>query len=195
MRTGLGAIIGALLVAAVLASLALFTVDQREHAIVFQLGEIKEVIAEPGLRTKWPLIQNVRYFDKRILTIDDPDTERFVTSEKKNLLVDAFVNRLRVQTLLAIRELHTQPTLMDKQVQVERYVGRARYVVYPWLVPELTFEYFNTELDRDMTYQLQGTVDVLVRANLKVWADVIGRRVKVSGECHARAGAGQWEGP
>jgi membrane protease subunit HflC len=91
MRTGLGAIIGALLVAAVLASLALFTVDQREHAIVFQLGEIKEVIAEPGLRTKWPLIQNVRYFDKRILTIDDPDTERFVTSEKKNLLVDAFV--------------------------------------------------------------------------------------------------------
>ena len=78
--------------------------------------------------------------------------------------------------VLAIRELHTQPTLMDKQVQVERYVGRARYVVYPWLVPELTFEYFNTELDRDMTYQLQGTVDVLVRANLKVWADVIGRR-------------------
>jgi membrane protease subunit HflC len=91
MRTGLGAVIGALLVAAVLASLALFTVDQRESAIVFQLGEIKEVITEPGLRTKWPLIQNVRYFDKRILTIDDPDTERFVTSEKKNLLVDAFV--------------------------------------------------------------------------------------------------------
>ena len=91
MRTGLGAIIGVLLVAAVLASLALFTVDQRENAIVFQLGEIKEVITEPGLRTKWPLIQNVRYFDKRILTIDDPDTERFVTSEKKNLLVDAFV--------------------------------------------------------------------------------------------------------
>jgi membrane protease subunit HflC len=91
MRSGLGAIIGAGLVAAVLASLALFTIDQREYAIVFQLGEIKEVIAEPGLRTKWPLIQNVRYFDKRILTIDDPDTERFVTSEKKNLLVDAFV--------------------------------------------------------------------------------------------------------
>jgi membrane protease subunit HflC len=91
MRSGLGALIGTLLVAAVLASLTLFTVDQREYAIVFQLGEIKEVIAEPGLRTKWPLIQNVRYFDKRILTIDDPETERFVTSEKKNLLVDAFV--------------------------------------------------------------------------------------------------------
>jgi membrane protease subunit HflC len=66
-------------------------VDQRENAIVFQLGEIKEVITQPGLRAKWPLIQNVRFFDNRILTIDEPDTERFVTSEKKNLLVDSFV--------------------------------------------------------------------------------------------------------
>ena len=91
MKAGLGAFIGAVLVAAVLASLALFTVDQRESAIVFQLGEIKEVITQPGLRAKWPLIQNVRFFDNRILTIDEPDTERFVTSEKKNLLVDSFV--------------------------------------------------------------------------------------------------------
>jgi modulator of FtsH protease HflC len=91
MKAGLGALIGAVLVAAVLASLSLFTVDQRESAIVFQLGEIKEVITQPGLRAKWPLIQNVRFFDNRILTIDEPDTERFVTSEKKNLLVDSFV--------------------------------------------------------------------------------------------------------
>jgi membrane protease subunit HflC len=91
MKAGLGAFIGTVLVAAVLASLSLFTVDQRESAIVFQLGEIKEVITEPGLRVKWPLIQNVRFFDRRILTIDEPDTERFVTSEKKNLLVDSFV--------------------------------------------------------------------------------------------------------
>jgi len=91
MKAGLGAFIGAVLVAAVLASLALFTVDQRESAIVFQLGEIKEVVTQPGLRAKWPLIQNVRFFDNRILTIDEPDTERFVTSEKKNLLVDSFV--------------------------------------------------------------------------------------------------------
>jgi membrane protease subunit HflC len=91
MKAGLGAFLGAVLVAVVFASLALFTVDQRENAIVFQLGEIKEVITQPGLRAKWPLIQNVRFFDNRILTIDEPDTERFVTSEKKNLLVDSFV--------------------------------------------------------------------------------------------------------
>jgi membrane protease subunit HflC len=91
MKLGLGAIVGGILVLAVLASLSLFTVDQREHAIVLQFGEIKEIVAEPGLRFKWPLIQNVRFFERRILTIDDPDTERFVTSEKKNLLVDAFL--------------------------------------------------------------------------------------------------------
>jgi membrane protease subunit HflC len=50
-----------------------------------------EVITEPGLHFKWPLIQNVRMFDGRILTLDTPDTERFITSEKKNLLVDSFV--------------------------------------------------------------------------------------------------------
>jgi membrane protease subunit HflC len=91
MKGGVGAILGVLVVAAVVASLSLFTVDQRESAIVFQLGEIKHVVAEPGLKVKFPLIQNVRYFDTRILTLDTPDAERFITSEKKNVLVDSFV--------------------------------------------------------------------------------------------------------
>lgn len=80
----------------VLAKLSLFTVDQRENAVVFQLGEIKDVITEPGLHIKLPMIQNVRYFDNRILTLDTPDTERFITSEKKNLLIDSFV-KWRIQ--------------------------------------------------------------------------------------------------
>jgi len=75
----------------VLAALSAFTVDQRQRAIVFQLGEIKDLIDAPGLYLKIPLIQNVRYFDKRILTLDTPDTERFITSEKKNVLVDSFI--------------------------------------------------------------------------------------------------------
>jgi membrane protease subunit HflC len=72
-------------------AMSMFTVDQRRYAIVFQLGEIKEVITEPGLNFKWPLIQNVRTFDKRILTYDAAEPERFITSEKKPVLVDAFV--------------------------------------------------------------------------------------------------------
>lgn len=74
-----------------LASAALFTVDQRQFAIIFQLGEVKEVISEPGIKIKLPLIQNVRYFDRRILTIDTPEPERFITAEKQNVLVDHFV--------------------------------------------------------------------------------------------------------
>ncbi len=75
----------------VLAAMTLFTVDQRQYAIIFQLGEIKDVIKEPGLAFKWPLIQNVRLFDKRILTLDSVEPERFLTAEKKPVLVDSFV--------------------------------------------------------------------------------------------------------
>ena len=92
MRDKLSLIGGIVLVAIVIASASLFTVDQRQYAIVFQLGEVKEVISEPGLNFKLPLIQNVRYFEKRILTLDTPEPERFITSEKMNVLVDHFVN-------------------------------------------------------------------------------------------------------
>ena len=91
MNNRLGIALAGALAVVVLASMSLFTVDQRERAIVFQLGEVKEVITTPGLHLKWPLIQNVRYFDARILTLDTPDAERYITSEKKNLLVDTFV--------------------------------------------------------------------------------------------------------
>lgn len=74
------------------ASMSLFVVDQRKYAIVFQLGEVKDVIKEPGLKFKLPLIQNVRYFDRRILTMDmSKSEERFLTSEKQNVIVDYFV--------------------------------------------------------------------------------------------------------
>ncbi len=91
MSNRLGAILAVVAAVILLAGASLFTVDQRERAIVFQLGEIREIITEPGLNFKWPLIQNVRFLDGRILTLDTPDTERFITSEKKNVLVDSFV--------------------------------------------------------------------------------------------------------
>ena len=91
MRAGLN--FSAAILAAVIAVLgtSIFTVDQRQYAIVFQLGEVRDVISDPGLYFKWPLIQNVRYFDKRILTLDSAEPERYITSEKKNVLVDSFV--------------------------------------------------------------------------------------------------------
>jgi len=87
----LGAILIGLIVLLVLLSLSAFSVDQREFAIVFRLGEIISVEQSPGLHFKIPLVDNVRYFEKRIVTLDWVEPDRFITSEKKNVLVDSFV--------------------------------------------------------------------------------------------------------
>ena len=71
---------------------SIFVVDQRNYAVVFSFGQIVRVIEQPGLEMKLPApFENVRFFDRRILTIDTPEAERFITSEKKNLLVDSYV--------------------------------------------------------------------------------------------------------
>lgn len=74
-----------------LGSSAIYIVDERQQAILFQLGEVIDVKTEPGLYFKIPVAQNVRYFERRILTMDTEEPERFITSEKKNVLVDLFV--------------------------------------------------------------------------------------------------------
>jgi membrane protease subunit HflC len=75
----------------ILASMSVFIVDQRQTAIVFQLGEVMRIETTPGIKWKMPLVQNVRFFDSRILTLDSDDPERFITAEKKNVLVDSFI--------------------------------------------------------------------------------------------------------
>lgn len=67
-----------------------FIVDQRERAVMFQLGEIKGVDYAPGLHVKFPFVQSVSKFDGRVLTLDN-QTENFLTIEKKNVEVDFFV--------------------------------------------------------------------------------------------------------
>ena len=91
MRRNLGAILAVVIALIVIASLSLFVVDQRQNAIVFRLGEVVRVVKDPGLYMKIPLLDNTRFFDTRILTIDSAEPERFLTSEKKNVLVDLFV--------------------------------------------------------------------------------------------------------
>ena len=71
-------------------SSAVYYVDEREKAIVFQFGEIVRSNDNPGLHFKAPLINNVKYFDARVQTMDS-DPELYLTREKKNLVVDSFV--------------------------------------------------------------------------------------------------------
>ena len=73
-------------------SSSIFVVDQRKFAVVFSFGQIVRVIEKPGIQMKYPApFESVRFFDRRILTIDNPEAERFITAEKKNLLVDSYV--------------------------------------------------------------------------------------------------------
>ncbi len=84
--------VGGAMLALTLASSTLFVVDQRQVAVIYALGEIKEVITEPGLKFKLPPpFQNVVFLDKRIQTLDSPETRPIFTAEKKSLVIDWLV--------------------------------------------------------------------------------------------------------
>jgi membrane protease subunit HflC len=88
----IGLIIGGALLALMLLASTLFVVDQRQVAVVYALGEIKEVIQEPGLKLKLPPpFQNVVFLDRRIQTLDSPETRPIFTAEKKSLVIDWLV--------------------------------------------------------------------------------------------------------
>ncbi len=79
-----------IIVLLVLGGFSLFTVNETEYAIRFQLGRIVRVDYTPGLNVKWPFVNNIRKFDKRILTLDT-SPELMLTSEQKYVNVDSFV--------------------------------------------------------------------------------------------------------
>ena len=83
-------VVVALMITVLVGSFCVFKVDERERAIKFRLGEIVKTDFDPGLYFKFPLVNNVRKFDARIVTLDS-DPERYLTSEKKNVIVDSFV--------------------------------------------------------------------------------------------------------
>lgn len=88
----IGLIVSSLLVALGLLSSMMFVVDQRQFGVVYALGQIKEVITEPGLNFKMPPpFQNVSYLDKRLLTLDSTDAEPMLTLEKQRVVIDWFV--------------------------------------------------------------------------------------------------------
>lgn len=88
----IGMFFSSLLVLIALASSTLFVVDQRQFGVVYALGQIKEVITEPGLHAKLPPpFQNVTYIDKRLLTLDSSDADPMLTAEKQRVVIDWYV--------------------------------------------------------------------------------------------------------
>jgi modulator of FtsH protease HflC len=102
----IGFIVSTALVALALLSSMLFVVDQRQFGVVYALGQIKEVITEPGLNFKLPPpFQNVSYIDKRLLTLDSPDTEPMLTLEKQRMVIDWYVRWRITDPLQYIRNV------------------------------------------------------------------------------------------
>jgi modulator of FtsH protease HflC len=75
---------------ALMGSSSLFTVHQTQYALKVRLGKVVSSDFEPGLNFKLPIVDQIRYFDKRVQNLDAP-AERFLTSEKKNLIVDSYI--------------------------------------------------------------------------------------------------------
>jgi len=89
MNSKIGFYISSALVGLAVISSMLFVVDQRQFGVVYSLGQIKDVITEPGLNGKLPPpFQNVTYIDKRLLTLDNADTEPMLTAEKQRVVID-----------------------------------------------------------------------------------------------------------
>jgi membrane protease subunit HflC len=87
----IGLIVAAALLALMLVASTLFIVDQKHLAVVYTFGEIKEVIVEPGLKAKLPLVQTVALLDRRVQTLDSPESRPIFTAEKKSLVIDWLV--------------------------------------------------------------------------------------------------------
>jgi modulator of FtsH protease HflC len=111
-----GFIASSLLVLLALVSSTLFIVDQRQFGVVFALGQIKEVVTEPGLHFKMPPpFQNVSYIDKRLLTLDSADAEPMLTAEKQRVVIDWYV-RWRI----------TQPSDYIRNVGLDEKAGASQ---------------------------------------------------------------------
>jgi membrane protease subunit HflC len=118
-------LIGALLlVVLALLSSMLFVVDQRQFGVVYALGQIKQVITEPGLHFKLPPpFQNVRYIDKRLLTLESTDAEPMLTAEKQRVVIDWFIRWRITDPMQYIRSVG-----LDEQagaIQLNRVIRNA----------------------------------------------------------------------
>jgi modulator of FtsH protease HflC len=126
-------------------SQSIYTVDQRQYAIKFQLGEFIEAQTEAGLYFKVPLAQNVKYFDRRILTLDAPKPDRVTTSEKTPLNVD-FIAYWRI---VDVRKYY-QSVQDDEELAKQRLAQVIRALLAQEINKRTTHEAISTERDKIM---------------------------------------------
>ncbi len=174
----LGVIVLALVAAA---GSCLFVVDQRQTAVVFALGEIKRVITEPGLHFKLPPpFQNVQYFDRRTLTMDDADIDRFITSEKINIQVDSFVKWRIVDARLFFISLGGSELLAQ-----DRIARQLRSALNNEIARMTVSQVIRTERDALVVKVSQQVAEELIKVGVQI-VDVRLKRVDFAPEVAER---------
>jgi membrane protease subunit HflC len=171
----------ALLVAVLLVlSQSIYTVDQRQYAIKFQLGEFIDAKTEAGLYFKVPLLQNIKVYDRRILTLDAPRPDRITTSEKKPLNVD-FIAYWRV---VDVRKYY-QSVTGDEELAKQRLAQTIRAILGQEINKRTIHEAISSERDKIMTTTRQRADADAKQIGVEI-VDVRLRRVELPEEVLAQ---------
>ena len=166
----IGVILAGALLALIIASSTIYVVDQREFAVVYALGEIKEVISEPGLKLKQPApLQNVVFLDRRIQTLDSPESRPIFTAEKKSLVIDWLVKWRVVEPKQFIR---------NNGVNLRNAENRLAPIVQAALNEEVTKRTVGAMLSAEREKVMQGVIKRLVDDAKSFGIEIVDVRIK-----------------
>ena len=166
----IGSIVVGLLLALLLLSSTLFVVDQRQFAVVYALGEIKEVIANPGLKFKLPApLQNVVMLDRRVQTLDSPESRPIFTAEKKSLVIDWLVKWRIVEPKQFIR---------NNGVDLRNAENRLTPIVQAALNEEVTKRNVGEVLSTEREKVMQGVIRRLADDAKAFGIEIVDVRIK-----------------
>lgn len=166
----IGIILVGIVLAIIIASSTLFVVDQRQFAVVYALGEIKEVIGEPGLKVKAPApFQNVVFLDRRIQTLDSPESRPIFTAEKKSLVIDWLVKWRVVEPKQFIR---------NNGVDLRNAENRLSPIVQAALNEEVTKRTVGAMLSSEREKVMQGVIRRLADDAKSFGIEVVDVRIK-----------------
>ena len=166
----IGSILIGVLLVIILAASTLFVVDQRQFAVVYALGEIKEVVSEPGLKAKLPApLQNVVFLDRRVQTLDSPESRPIFTAEKKSLVID---------WLVKWRISDPKQFIRNNGVDIRNLENKLAPVVQAALNEEVTKRTVGAVLSAEREKVMQGVVKRLADEARSFGIDVVDVRIK-----------------
>ena len=166
----IGSIIAGVLLVLILLGSTLFVVDQRQFAVVYALGEIKEVISEPGLKFKMPApLQNVVILDRRTQTLDSPESKPIFTAEKKSLVID---------WLLKWRITDPKQFIRNNGVDIRNAESRISPIVQAALNEEVTKRTVTAVLSTEREKVMQGVIKRLAEDAKSFGIEIVDVRIK-----------------